>query len=83
MSRSDVPAEPAMEMSGHERPSRETDARSALFETFSRFSEAFDDASDEELEREIAKAQAEVRAERRGERERMIAEAGVDREGGG
>lgn len=51
----------------------QAEKRAALFETFSRFSAAFDDVSDEELEREIAKAQAEVRAERKAELDRMIA----------
>jgi prevent-host-death family protein len=43
-------------------------ARTTLFETFARFSDAFKDVPDEELEREIANAQAEVRAEMRAER---------------
>jgi prevent-host-death family protein len=45
--------------------------RTALFETFARFSDSFAGVSDEELERELAKAQAEVRAEFRAEREAM------------
>ncbi len=44
-------------------------ARTSLFETFSRFGDAFKDVPDDELERELAKAQAEVRAELRAERE--------------
>lgn len=55
----------------------QAEKRAALFEAFSRFSQAFDDVSDEELEREIATAQAEVREERRPELERMIAASGA------
>ena len=44
-------------------------ARQALFEAFSRISDAFKDVPEEELERELAKAQAEVRAELPAERE--------------
>jgi prevent-host-death family protein len=61
--------------------------RAILFETFARFSDAFDDVPDEELEREIANAQAEVRAEvraevlaeRRAKGERMVGGTNVDR----